>query len=98
MPSRAGSRAELCEELGDLLLQAVYHAQMAEEEGSFTFDDVVEAVCRQDDPPPSACLRRRRGALGQARQGLLGGDQGQGTPRTSPEAGVLDAFPSPCPA
>jgi MazG family protein len=40
-----GSRAELCEELGDLLLQSVYHAQMAEEEGSFGFDDVVEAVC-----------------------------------------------------
>jgi len=42
-----GSRAELCEELGDLLLQAVYHAQMAEEEGSFSFDDVVEAICRK---------------------------------------------------
>ena len=40
-----GSRAELCEELGDLLLQSIYHAQMAEEEGSFGFDDVVEAVC-----------------------------------------------------
>jgi MazG family protein len=40
-----GARAELCEELGDLLLQSVYHAQMAEEEGSFGFDDVVEAVC-----------------------------------------------------
>jgi nucleoside triphosphate diphosphatase len=42
-----GNRAELCEELGDLLLQSVYHAQMASEEGSFTFDDVVEAVCRK---------------------------------------------------
>jgi MazG family protein len=42
-----GSRAELCEELGDLLLQTVYHAQMADEEGSFTFDDVVEAICRK---------------------------------------------------
>lgn len=42
-----GNRAELCEELGDLLLQAVYHAQMAEEEGSFTFDDVVGAICRK---------------------------------------------------
>jgi MazG family protein len=42
-----GSRAELCEELGDLLLQTVYHAQMASEEGSFTFDDVVEAICRK---------------------------------------------------
>ena len=39
-----GSRSELCEELGDLLLQAVYHAQLAAEEGSFTFDDVIEAV------------------------------------------------------
>jgi len=42
-----GSRVELREELGDLLLQAVYHAQMAEEEGSFCFDDVVEAICRK---------------------------------------------------
>ena len=42
-----GSRAELCEELGDLLLQTVYHAQMADEEGSFNFDDVVEAICRK---------------------------------------------------
>ena len=40
-----GSRAELCDELGDLLLQAVYHSQMAEEEGAFTFDDVIEAIC-----------------------------------------------------
>jgi MazG family protein len=40
-------RADLCEELGDLLLQAVYHAQMADEEGSFKFDDVVEAICRK---------------------------------------------------
>jgi MazG family protein len=42
-----GDRGELCEELGDLLLQAVYHAQMADEEGSFSFDDVIEAVCRK---------------------------------------------------
>jgi ATP diphosphatase len=39
-----GSRAELCGELGDLLLQVVYHARMAEEEGAFGFDDVVEAI------------------------------------------------------
>ncbi len=36
--------ADLCEELGDLLLQPVYHAQMAAEAGLFTFGDVVEAV------------------------------------------------------
>lgn len=42
-----GDRADLCEELGDLLLQPIYHAQMAAEEGSFTFEDVVEAVNRK---------------------------------------------------
>ena len=39
-----GSMADLCDELGDLLLQPIYHAQMAAEVGQFTFDDVVEAV------------------------------------------------------
>jgi MazG family protein len=34
----------LKEELGDLLLQVVYHARMAEEEGAFAFADVVEAI------------------------------------------------------
>ncbi len=39
-----GNRADLKEELGDLLLQVVYHARMAEEEGSFAFADVVDGV------------------------------------------------------
>jgi len=33
--------AHFCEELGDLLLQIVFHAQMAAEKGLFTFDDVA---------------------------------------------------------
>ena len=40
-------KGDLCEELGDLLLQVVYHAQLAAEEKSFTFDDVVDAICRK---------------------------------------------------
>lgn len=40
-------REDLREELGDLLLQVVYHARMAEEEGSFDFGDVVETVTRK---------------------------------------------------
>jgi MazG family protein len=43
----SGDRSHLCEELGDLLLQPIYHAQMAAEEGAFTFDDVVEGVNRK---------------------------------------------------
>jgi ATP diphosphatase len=39
-----GDKDDLREELGDLLLQVVYHARMAQEEGSFEFGDVVEAV------------------------------------------------------
>jgi ATP diphosphatase len=35
---------DLCEELGDLLLQVVFHARMAEEAGEFAFGDVVEAI------------------------------------------------------
>ncbi len=36
--------ADLKEELGDLLLQVVFHARMAEEQNAFDFGDVVEAI------------------------------------------------------
>ncbi len=41
---RTGNRDDLKYELGDLLLQVVYHSRIAEEEGSFTFDDVTRAI------------------------------------------------------
>ncbi len=37
----------LCEELGDVLLQVVMHAQIAAERGSFTIDDVVQGVSKK---------------------------------------------------
>ncbi|MBZ9896646.1 nucleoside triphosphate pyrophosphohydrolase [Mesorhizobium sp. BR1-1-6] len=39
-----GDLDDLREELGDLLLQVVYHARMAEEAGEFAFGDVVQAI------------------------------------------------------
>ena len=39
-----GDFEDLRDELGDLLLQVVYHARMAEEEKAFAFGDVVEAI------------------------------------------------------
>ncbi len=39
--------AMLREELGDLLLQVVYHTTMAEEDGAFTFEDTVSEVTRK---------------------------------------------------
>jgi ATP diphosphatase len=38
---------DLRDELGDLLLQVVFHARMAEEQNAFAFGDVVEAICRK---------------------------------------------------
>src|SRR5215213_8782735 len=37
--------AALADELGDLQLQVVFHAQMASEAGHFTLDDVLERIC-----------------------------------------------------
>jgi ATP diphosphatase len=42
-----GDLGDLCDELGDLLLQVVFHARMAEEQGAFAFGDVVEAITRK---------------------------------------------------
>lgn len=39
-----GNPENLQEELGDLLLQVVMHAQIAEEEGLFTMDDVIQGI------------------------------------------------------
>ena len=41
---KTGNADNLKEELGDLLLQVMFHAVMAEEEGLFTFDDVASTV------------------------------------------------------
>ena len=40
----SGDRAALCDELGDLLLQVVFHSQIAEEEGCFTLADVARSI------------------------------------------------------
>ncbi|RKQ73118.1 tetrapyrrole methylase family protein/MazG family protein/ATP diphosphatase [Oceanibaculum indicum] len=41
---RQGDMGQLREELGDLLLQVVFHAQMAKEDGHFDFDAVATAI------------------------------------------------------
>jgi ATP diphosphatase len=42
-----GDLSDLRDELGDLLLQVVFHARMAEEQNAFDFGDVVDAICRK---------------------------------------------------
>lgn len=55
-----GDNIDLKDELGDLLLQVVFHSRMAEEEGSFNFPDVVEAIT-------SKLIRRHPHVFGDAR-------------------------------
>ena len=52
-----GDLGDLREELGDLLLQVVFHARMAEERDAFAFGDVVEAITRK-------MIRRHRHVFG----------------------------------
>jgi len=37
----------LCEELGDVLMQIMMYSQIAREEGAFSIDDVIDGVCRK---------------------------------------------------
>jgi ATP diphosphatase len=55
-----GDLGDLREELGDLLLQVVFHARMAQEQGAFDFGDVVEAITQK-------LLRRHPHVFGDAR-------------------------------
>lgn len=55
-----GDKADLADELGDLLLQVVFHAQLGQEEGSFDFGDVVEAITTK-------LIRRHPHVFGEAR-------------------------------
>ena len=87
-----GNKADLCDELGDLLLQPIYHAQMAAEEGSFTFDDVIEAVVTK-------MIRRHPHVFGDAQAKAAGVAKGfwednKAKERAGqPKQGVLDAVP-----
>ena len=42
-----GDAEALKEELGDVLLQVVFHARIEEEQGVFAFDDVVDGICKK---------------------------------------------------
>jgi ATP diphosphatase len=55
-----GDLTDLRDELGDLLLQVVFHARMAEEQGAFAFGDVVEAITKK-------LIRRHPHVFGSAR-------------------------------
>jgi ATP diphosphatase len=43
----SGSPAQLCEELGDFLFEAIFLAQMSEEAGTFGIGDAIDAICNK---------------------------------------------------
>jgi MazG family protein len=92
---RSGDTSHLCEELGDLLLQVVFHAELAGEAGRFTLDDVARGISDKlvrrhphvfgnaDAADPDAVLRRwdeiKRAERGDSQQPFLHG-VGKGLP------------------
>ena len=78
-----GDLDDLRDELGDLLLQVVFHARMAEEQNAFAFGDVVEAITRKMIRRHPHVFADKDGRLTPGRrQGSLGPHQGRGKGRT----------------
>jgi len=56
------SDSQLCDELGDLLLQVVFHAQIAKEEGRFSIEDVLQGINKK-------MIRRHPHVFGEGKAG-----------------------------
>ncbi|MFM9853607.1 MAG: nucleoside triphosphate pyrophosphohydrolase [Sphingomonadaceae bacterium] len=83
--------AALQDELGDLLLQTVFHAQMAQERGAFAFSDVITSICDK-------MLRRHPHVFGPKGatadwEGIKAAERGQGDDQSA-LAGVAVALPA----
>jgi MazG family protein len=89
-----GGPAELCEELGDLLLQVVFHAEMARGDGAFDIGDIADGIV--------AKLVRRHPhifgnvAVADASEVVANWEsiKGEEKPRSSPFAGISRALPA----
>src|SRR4051794_9616571 len=84
----------LADELGDLQLQVVFHARMAEEAGLFTLDDVLNRICDKME-------RRHPHIFGDAEHGghhlweIIKAEERAAKPDKSALAGVALALPAP---
>ena len=92
-----GSPAKLAEELGDLLLQVVFHAQLARESGAFVLGDVTRAIVEK-------LIRRHPHVFGTV--SVSGEDEvlknweqiKRGEPGYEDRVGILDGIPPALPA
>ena len=104
-----GDLDDLRDELGDLLLQVVFHARMAEEAGSFAFGDVVLAINEKlvrrhphvfgdlDETDPDAVKRLWATIKAEEKRARTARRAAQGLPPEKP-AGALDGVPGTLPA
>ena len=88
--------AELKDELGDLLLQVVFHARMAEEAGLFDFEDVAQAISNKMERrhPHIFSEDAEGGAMTDARWETLKALEREGAGATSAMDGVARALPA----
>jgi nucleoside triphosphate diphosphatase len=89
-----GEMAELKDELGDLLLQVVFHARMAEEAGLFAFDDVAAAISSKMEARHPHIFANASGTMNEARWEDLKADERATKGVTSALDGVALALPA----
>lgn len=86
----------LRDELGDLLFQVVFHARLAEEQGAFRFNDVVNGLCDK--------MERRHphvfadGSIEDADAQTVAWEAQKASERHASKTGVLDSVPRALPA
>lgn len=89
-----GDMAELREELGDLLLQVVFHARMAEETGHFTFTDVAAAISDKMEARHPHIFGDETGTMGETRWEAIKAAERNQKGAASALDGVAKALPA----
>lgn len=89
-----GAMDDLREELGDLLLQVVFHAQMADELGAFSFDDVAAAIATKMEARHPHIFGGETGSMAEKRWETLKAAERKAKGATSAMDGVAQALPA----
>lgn len=85
---------DLKDELGDLLLQVVFHARMAEEAGHFAFDDVARSISDKMEARHPHIFGGESGTMGERRWENLKAAEREAKGATSTMDGVAKALPA----
>lgn len=86
--------ADLRDELGDLLLQVVFHARMAEEDGQFTFEDVARSISDKMEARHPHIFGDESGTMGETRWEAIKAAERDEKGATSAMDGVAKALPA----